>query len=48
MTGEHDERGEDIEMLGATKADFDFVANARQDIPKLLYCTRDKIVNDLA
>lgn len=26
----------DIEMIGATQADFDFIANARQDIPKLL------------
>ena len=23
-------------MIGATQADFDFIANARQDIPKLL------------
>jgi hypothetical protein len=31
MTG-----GEDIELTGATVADQDFIANARQDIPKLL------------
>lgn len=36
MTGEGERRGEDIEMLGATIADFDFIANARQDIPKLV------------
>lgn len=36
MTGEGDQRGEDIEMLGATEADYVFIANARQDIPKLL------------
>jgi hypothetical protein len=37
MTGEEDKkRGEDIELLGATEADYDFIANARQDIPKLL------------
>ena len=29
-------RGPDIELTGATKADQDFIANARQDIPKLL------------
>lgn len=27
---------EDIELLGATIADQDFIAHARQDIPKLL------------
>jgi len=36
MTGEGDERGDDIEMLGATVADYDFIANARQDVPKLI------------
>jgi hypothetical protein len=36
MTGEGEQRGEDIEMLGATEADFEFIANARQDIPKLV------------
>jgi hypothetical protein len=29
-------RGKDFEMSGATKADHDFIAHARQDIPKLL------------
>jgi hypothetical protein len=29
-------KGEDIEMLGATAADQDFVAAAREDIPFLL------------
>jgi hypothetical protein len=28
--------GEDLEMLGATAMDFDFIASARQDIPRLL------------
>ncbi|MBE9586834.1 hypothetical protein IM792_20465 [Mucilaginibacter sp. JRF] len=27
---------EDIEMLGATVADYDFIANAKQDIPRLV------------
>jgi hypothetical protein len=36
MTGEGVNRGEDIEALGATNADFDFIANARQDIPRLI------------
>ena len=26
----------DIELIGATEADYDFIANARQDIPRLL------------
>jgi hypothetical protein len=30
-------RGTDMELTGATKADQDFIANARQDIPKLLH-----------
>jgi len=29
MTGGLDLRGEDIEMIGATDADYDFIANAR-------------------
>jgi hypothetical protein len=36
MTGSIENRGEDIEMIGATVADYDFIASARQDIPKLL------------
>jgi hypothetical protein len=28
--------GEDIELIGATEADQDFIAHARQDIPRLL------------
>ena len=36
MTGEGDKRGEDIELTGATIADQDFIANARQDIPRLI------------
>jgi hypothetical protein len=29
-------RGEDLEIIGATNADLDFIAHARQDIPRLL------------
>ncbi|MEY4903775.1 MAG: hypothetical protein RLZZ292_1590 [Bacteroidota bacterium] len=29
-------RGEDLEFIGANKADMDFIAHARQDIPMLL------------
>jgi hypothetical protein len=31
-----DKRGEDLEVIGATIADLDFIANARQDIPALI------------
>ena len=36
MTGDGESRGEDIELNGGTAADQDFIANARQDIPRLL------------
>ena len=36
MTGHRDQRGDDIEMTGGTDADFDFIANARQDVPRLV------------
>lgn len=36
MTGEGENRGEDIELTGATVADQDFIAHARQDVPRLL------------
>ena len=36
MVGEDNERGDDIELTGATVAAQDFIANARQDIPKLI------------
>lgn len=38
MTGEFDSssRGEDIYLSGATDADHDFIAHARQDIPRLI------------
>ena len=36
MTGEGENRSDDIELTGATVADQDFIAHARQDIPKLL------------
>jgi hypothetical protein len=29
-------RGEDLEIIGATNADLDFIAHARQDIPALI------------
>jgi hypothetical protein len=29
-------RGEDLEISGATNADLDFIAHARQDIPALI------------
>ena len=36
MTRSGEKRGPDIELSGATDADQDFIANARQDVPKLL------------
>jgi hypothetical protein len=36
MTGQGQNRGEDIELTGATVEDQDFIAHARQDIPKLI------------
>ncbi|MBN1207447.1 MAG: hypothetical protein JXB05_21395 [Myxococcaceae bacterium] len=36
MTGEGVGRRQDIEMSGATTADYDFIAHARQDVPRLL------------
>ena len=36
MTGPQEKRGEDIELIGASVADQDFIAGARQDIPALL------------
>lgn len=36
MTGSGDQRGNDIELSGATIADQDFIAHAKQDIPRLL------------
>lgn len=36
MRGIGDNRQEDLELIGATIADQDFIANARQDIPRLL------------
>lgn len=40
MTGDYDNRGQDIEMIGATDADYDFIANAKQDIPILIEAIR--------
>jgi hypothetical protein len=36
LTGTGKARGADIELTGATIADQDFIAHARQDIPRLL------------
>lgn len=36
MVGEGEERGDDIELSGATIADQNFIAHARQDVPRLL------------
>ncbi len=36
MVGEGQQRGEDIELSGATTADYDFIAHARQDVPVLI------------
>jgi len=36
MTGTPQNRGEDLEIIGATTEDYDFIAHARQDIPKLI------------
>ena len=36
MTGPPDARGDDIELTGASDADQDFVAAAREDVPKLI------------
>ncbi|MHC0440949.1 hypothetical protein [Flavobacterium sp. 3-210] len=33
-------RGEDIYLTGATNADQDFIAHARQDIPRLIQAVR--------
>lgn len=41
MTGTANQRGDDIELTGATNADYDFIANARQDIPKLIEAIRE-------
>ena len=35
-TGTEKNRQVDIEMIGATIADYDFIANSKQDIPKLV------------
>lgn len=35
-TGSEEDPGVDIKLIGATNADIDFIANAKQDIPKLI------------
>jgi hypothetical protein len=39
ITGKGESRGEDIEMLGAT--DYDFIANAKHDILRLILEIRE-------
>jgi hypothetical protein len=36
MTGTETNRGEDLEIDGARIEDYDFIANAKQDVPKLI------------
>lgn len=36
MVGDEEHRGEDIELTGATVDDQDFIAHARQDVPRRL------------
>ena len=36
MTGEGEDRGDDIELSGASIEDQDFIAHARQDVPRLV------------
>ena len=36
MTGPTGNRGSDIELEGATDADYDFIACSRNDVPRLL------------
>jgi len=36
MTGTIEKRGNDIELSGATQADQDFIAHARQDVLRLV------------
>lgn len=36
MIGPENHRGTDLELIGATVADQDFIAAARQDVPKLV------------
>ncbi len=36
MTGHEGNRGEDLELDGARVEDYDFIANAKQDIPILI------------
>jgi hypothetical protein len=36
LTGEDNFRGEDLEIYAGKIEDYDFIANAKQDIPKLI------------
>jgi hypothetical protein len=39
-TGTDSTRADDIEMSGASIADYDFIAHARQDLPRLVEAVR--------
>ncbi|MDB4993721.1 MAG: hypothetical protein JWM74_1153 [Myxococcaceae bacterium] len=36
MTGPDDDRGEDLNVVGASEADLEFIARERKDIPRML------------
>jgi len=44
-TGASETSGVDIELDGATQADHDFIAHARQDIPRLIKEIRELMQN---
>jgi hypothetical protein len=41
MTGSEEDRGQDIQLSGATNADIDFIAHAKQDIPRLIKAIKE-------
>ena len=43
MTGIDGDRGPDIELYGASEADQDFIASAKQDIPRLVAILKELI-----
>jgi len=42
MTGEGDQRGEDLEVLGATDGDMEFIGHSKEDVLFLL-----NVINEL-
>lgn len=36
MTGTEEKRGKDIELIGATSTEQDFIAASREDVPRLV------------